>query len=213
MALFQRRPIVENQVPLYTMSTSQTILLVGLGNIGKEYDDTRHNVGFAVLDKFAESNDFGAWMNKKDLKGMVATKTLGAARVVLLKPSTFMNLSGDSVQLAANFFKVPLEQIVVVHDELDIDFGQIRTRVGGSAAGHNGIKSVTKQLGESYGRVRIGVGPKKPEQIDSADFVLARFSKEEQSTMRDLLNEATAILNDYSFGDHRLPAETRSFLL
>lgn len=202
----------ENQMPLYTLGSNKSVLLVGLGNIGDEYSGTRHNIGFDVLDNFAKTNEFDNWITKKDLKGVIATKTLGATRVILLKPSTFMNLSGEAVQATASFYKIPLEQIVVVHDELDIDFGQIRTRMGGSSAGHNGIKSVTKHMTETYGRVRIGVGPKQPEQIDSADFVLAKFSKDEQGHMKPLISEATAILNEYVFGG-QLPAETRSFLI
>lgn len=212
MSLFQKRPMFENQLPLYTLGTNKSVLLVGLGNIGDEYTGTRHNIGFDVIDNFAKTNEMDNWIAKKDLKGTIATKTLGGTRVILLKPNTFMNLSGEAVQATANFYKIPLEQVIVVHDELDIDFGNIRTRIGGSSAGHNGIKSVTKHMGQEYGRVRIGVGPKKPAQIDSADFVLAKFSKDEQANTKALLSEATAILNDYVFGG-QLPSETRNFLV
>lgn len=213
MSLFQRRPSTDLVTPYYSMSTGKTILIVALGNPGAEYDNTRHNVGFAALDKFASSNEFDNWILKKDLKGYIASKNLGSARVILLKPTTFMNLSGEAVQATAQFYKIAPEDIVVVHDELDIDFGQIRTRIGGSAAGHNGIKSVSKHIGEQYGRVRIGVGPKNPPQIDSADFVLARFSTDEQGNMNALINETVAILNDYLFSNNQLPTETRSFLV
>ncbi|MGB4759147.1 MAG: aminoacyl-tRNA hydrolase [Candidatus Saccharimonadales bacterium] len=216
MSLFQKRPVFENQLPLYTLGTNKSVLIVGLGNIGDEYEGTRHNVGFEIIDNFAKTNEMDNWISKKDLKGTIATKTLGSTQVILLKPSTFMNLSGEAVQAVANFYKIPLEQIIVVHDELDIGFGTIRTRTGGSSAGHNGIKSVTKHMGEGYGRVRIGVGPKsagqRTAQIDSADFVLAKFSKDEQGNMKPLLNEATSILNEYVFGG-QLPSETRNFLV
>ena len=124
-----------------------------------------------------------------------------------------MNLSGEAVQAVANFYKIAGDKVTVIHDELDIPFGQIRTRMGGSAAGHNGIKSVTQHLGENYGRVRIGIGPKDPPQIDSADFVLARFSKDQEAEMPNLIKEATAILSEYIYGGNELMAETRSFLL
>ena len=215
MALFQKKPIVENMMPLYTLSSSQTYLIVGLGNPGATYDDTRHNIGFAVLDTFADSNGFPGWVQKKDLEGLVTVATLGQSRVVLLKPTTFMNESGRAVQKTSHFYKVPTGNIIVVHDELDIDYGQIRSRSGGSAAGHNGVKSAIAQLGEDgFGRIRIGIGPKSPPQIDAADFVLQKFSGAEQGTMKALLSEATAMLNDYVFASGgTLPAETRSFLV
>lgn len=123
-----------------------------------------------------------------------------------------MNLSGEAVQAAAHFYRVETDKIIVVHDELDIDFGHIRLRMGGSAAGHNGIKSVSGTMGEDYGRVRIGVGPKNPPQIDSAKFVLQKFSEEELSHMPELIRETNAILTELIFGAGLLP-ETRSFLI
>lgn len=122
-----------------------------------------------------------------------------------------MNLSGEAVEAVSHFYKIPLEQIIVVHDELDIDFGQIRLRRGGSSAGHNGIKSVTKYIGETYGRVRIGVGPKTPEQIDSADFVLGKFNKEQAEHIPKLKKEVNAILSELAYGSPLTP-ETRTFL-
>jgi PTH1 family peptidyl-tRNA hydrolase len=101
----------------------------------------------------------------------------------------------------------------VVHDELDIPFGQIRLRTGGSSAGHNGLKSIMRHLGEDFGRVRIGIGPKEPPQIDSADFVLGKFSAEQQAHMRELEREVSAILSEAAFGAGSLPQETRSFLI
>jgi PTH1 family peptidyl-tRNA hydrolase len=137
---------------------------------------------------------------------------MGETRVIAIKPTTFMNLSGEAVQATSHFYKIHPDHIIVVHDELDIDFGQIRMRKGGSAAGHNGIKSVSQHIGEDYGRVRIGIGPKVPEQIDSADFVLQRFSGAEQEQMPALTREVTAYLNEIIFGAQLTP-ETRSFLV
>lgn len=213
MSLFQRMPQSSEPKTYFTVGLNKTVLLVGLGNPGKEYDGTRHNIGFACLDDFVTKNsDMAAWIAKKDLKCIVSSGQLGQSRVIAVKPTTFMNLSGEAVQLVAHFYKVPLEQIVVVHDELDIDFGQIRLRTGGSSAGHNGIKSITEHLGESYGRVRIGIGPKKPAQIDSSDFVLAKFSSSEQSEMPALKREVTAALSEFVYG-MALATETRHFLL
>lgn len=212
MSLFQNRPQASDTIQYYTLGQNKTVLIVGLGNIGPEYTDTRHNIGFEAVDHFAKTNDFPQWIVKKDLKCHMASLTIGDTRVILIKPTTFMNLSGEAVQAAASFYKIPAAKIAVAHDELDIPFGQIRTRIGGSAAGHNGIKSVSQHIGENYGRIRIGVGPKDPSQIDSADFVLARFNVDQQSQMNNLLRESDAILSEYTYsGD--LQAETRNFLI
>lgn len=213
MALFQRRPQTSNPVNYVTVGLNKTLLIVGLGNPGKEYDGTRHNVGFTCLDAFVDKTiDMGQWVDKKDLKCLMSTGQLGETRVLAVKPTTFMNLSGEAVQAVAHFYKIHPDHILVVHDELDIDFGQVRIRKGGSAAGHNGIKSVTRHIGEDYGRVRIGIGPKQPEQIDSADFVLQKFSKDEQSHIAELTREVNAILTEIVYGAELTP-ETRSFLV
>lgn len=210
MALFQKRPIVENVTPLYTLSATKTILVIGLGNPGDEYNGTRHNIGFAALDTFAEANTFNPWVNKKDLKSITAHKTLGDTRVFLAKPTTFMNNSGEAAQAICQFYKIDVASVIAVYDELDIDFGQIRTRIGGSAAGHNGVKSLIQHIGEDFGRIRVGIGPKTHEQMDSADFVLAKFSQSEQERIKDLTRETIAILTEAIYGG-QLANETRSF--
>lgn len=212
MAWLQKRPQVSNPVNFFTVGLNKTLLVVGLGNIGEEYNGTRHNIGFASVDDFVTACDLGNWTNKKDLKCLMADGRLGESRVVVIKPTTLMNLSGEAVQAVAHFYKIPTANIVVVHDELDVEFGQIRSRIGGSSAGHNGIKSVTKSLGdENYGRIRIGIGPKKPKQIESADFVLQAFSKTQQKSLAPLLKESTAMLTEFVYGGQLSP-ETRSFL-
>lgn len=212
MALFQNRPQVSDPVNYVTVGLNKTLLIVGLGNIGSRYDDTRHNIGFAAVDSFVSTNKLDDWIEKRDFKCHLVTGRLGESRVVIIKPTTLMNLSGEAVQAVANFYKIPPTNIVVIHDELDIDFGQIRTRVGGSSAGHNGIKSVSQMLGDqNYGRIRVGIGPKKPAQIDSADFVLQKFSIKEQAELPSLLRETDAILSEFVFGA-QLNAETRNFI-
>ena len=213
MALFQRKPQNYDVVQYYTLGQNETKLLVGLGNHDQKYAGTRHNIGFDCLDDFSKVNGFPEWSIKKDLKSLVTQAELGGARVILIKPTTMMNLSGEAVQAVLAFYKIKLEDMVVVHDELDINFGQIRTRIGGSSAGHNGIKSIIDKLGEDFGRVRIGIGPKLPEQIDSADFVLARFNKEELAQLKLLKREASAMLSEYVFSKQPLPVETRSFIV
>jgi PTH1 family peptidyl-tRNA hydrolase len=212
MAWLQKRPQVSNPVNFFTVGLNKTLLVVGLGNIGEEYNGTRHNIGFASVDDFVTACDLGNWTNKKDLKCLMADGRLGESRVVVIKPTTLMNLSGEAVRAVAHFYKIPTANIVVVHDELDVEFGQIRSRIGGSSAGHNGIKSVTKSLGdENYGRIRIGIGPKKPKQIESADFVLQAFSKTQQKSLAPLLKESTAMLTEFVYGGQLSP-ETRGFL-
>jgi PTH1 family peptidyl-tRNA hydrolase len=213
MAWLQKRPQVSDPTMYYSVGLNKTILLVGLGNPGKEYDLTRHNVGFICIDNFVDKNDeMAAWIQKKDLKVLVSTGRLGDKQVIAVKPTTFMNLSGEAVQAIAHFYNILPADIVVIHDELDIDFGQVRLRVGGSSAGHNGIKSVSKHIGEEYGRIRIGVGPKHPAKIKSEDFVLQKFSAEEQKQLPNLQQEVNSILSEYLYGTE-LPHDTRSFLV
>ncbi|HEU4913975.1 MAG TPA: aminoacyl-tRNA hydrolase [Candidatus Saccharimonadales bacterium] len=212
MALFQKRPQVGDSIQFYTLGQNKSALIVGLGNIGPEYDGTRHNIGFEAVDKFVSNHDFPGWIEKKDLKCHLTSHQLGETKVYVMKPTTFMNLSGEAVQAVMHFYKISLDNIVVVHDELDIPFGQIRTRIGGGAAGHNGIKSITQHISEGYGRVRVGIGPKLHEQQDSADFVLGKFSSEQQAQMNNLKREASAILSEFAYGG-KLLAETRNFIV
>lgn len=212
MSLFQKNPFDTRQnKPLYTLGLNKSVLLIGLGNIGKEYDGTRHNIGFACVDAFADAHNINGWVIKKDLKCQIASGNIGATRVILCKPTTMMNLSGQAAQAVQHFYKLTNSDTVAIYDELDIDYGHIRCRLGGSAAGHNGVKSLIQHLGEDFGRVRVGIGPKTPEQIDSADFVLAKFSNQEQQTISELSREVTALLTEYT-ANGELPHDTRSFL-
>ena len=212
MALFQRNPHSDRQhQPLFTVGMNKTVLIIGLGNIGKQYAGTRHNIGFVCLDEFAKAHDFDAWTDKKDLKCLMTSKTLSDTRVILCKPTTMMNLSGEAAQKVAHFYKIHHEQIIVVHDELAIPFGQIRMRVGGSDAGNNGVKSLISQIDQGFGRIRVGIDGEKPAKMDSADYVLASFTKEEQDSLQDLTREVTSILTEYIFSG-QLPHDTRTFL-
>lgn len=189
------------------------MLVVGLGNPGKEYDNTRHNVGFRCVDAFVYAHEaFGNWMVKRDLKCLITTATLGASRVIVIKPTTFMNLSGEAVQAVQNFYKTSPKDTVVVYDELDLTFGQIRLREQGSSAGHNGIKSIIQHTGEDFGRIRIGINNEQRAKNDEKDFVLKNFSKEEQAELPNLDREVTAVLTEWVYGGS-LPTETRSFLI
>lgn len=213
MSLFQRNPFLGGEhKPLYTLGLNKTVLIVGLGNVGQEFEGTRHNIGFECLDALAAAHNIDNWVLKKDLKCQLATGNVGSTRVLLCKPTTMMNLSGEAVQALQHFYKLSNQDTLVVHDELDIAFGQIRCRVGGSGAGNNGVKSLIEHIGEDFGRVRVGIGPKKPAVMESADFVLARFSKPQQSHLKDLGTEATALITEF-IASGELPHDTRNFLL
>ena len=212
MALFQKKPQVSSSAPLYTLGSNRTLLIVGLGNLDKQYQKTRHNVGFDVADFFAEHNEFPAWTTKKDLRCEITIQNLGESRVILAKPSTFMNNSGEAVRALQHFYKIPVSQTLVAYDELAIEFGQLRTRVGGSDAGHNGVKSLIAYLGEDFGRLRIGVASPISAKADAAEFVLGKFTKEEQAKLPMILKEASAIITEYIFSPGGLIAQTREVI-
>lgn len=209
MALFVKRNTEGDSLPLYSTSLGETVLIAGLGNIGKEYVGTRHNIGFEAIDYFAKLYDFPAWIEKKDLRCHLTKNQVGDKNVILIKPTTFMNESGQSVSATQKYFRLPNSKTVVVHDDLDVDFGQIRCRRGGGSAGNNGIKSLITHLGEDFYRLRIGIKNSQLEKMDSADFVLAKFNKEERGSITKLTKEASSILSEYTtIGD--LPNDTRS---
>jgi PTH1 family peptidyl-tRNA hydrolase len=213
MSWLQKRPQASDSIQFYSTSLTKTKLLIGLGNPGKEYDGTRHNIGFACLDYFvAASDDMGSWIAKKDMKCIESTGRFGDARVIAIKPTTFMNLSGEAVQAVAAFYKIAPENMIVLHDELDIDFGQIRIRSGGSSAGHNGLNSIIEHLGEDFGRIRIGIGPKKPARMSGANFVLQAFNETERVQLPNLYRETAAIITENIYSE-QLHNETRSFLV
>lgn len=159
-------------------------LFVGLGNPGAKYAGNRHNIGFMALDRIAADHGFGPW--KKAHQGVAAEGRLGLEKVVLLKPETFMNLSGQSVQSAVAFYKLALNEVTVFHDELDLAPGKARVKSGGGHAGHNGLRSIHQHLGEAYSRVRLGIG--HPGHKDAvAGYVLHDFAKADQEWLDDLL--------------------------
>ncbi|KAB2941419.1 MAG: aminoacyl-tRNA hydrolase [Hyphomicrobium sp.] len=160
-------------------------LFVGLGNPGAQYARHRHNVGYVALDKIAAAHSFGAW--RKRFQSETAEGTLGGTRVVLLKPTTYMNDSGRAVGEAARFLKIPLEDIYVFHDEIDLAPAKLKVKVGGGNAGHNGLRSLTAHMGNDYNRVRIGVG--HPGVKDAvAHYVLHDFAKAEYAWLDPLLD-------------------------
>lgn len=212
MGILQKKTVEHSQN--FTLGNTRTLVIVGLGNIGKEYDSTRHNIGFECIDALHDSHsEFTSWQVKKNLFCNFSSGTFSDTKVILIKPTTFMNDSGRAIQEVLNFYKLSTKQLVVVHDELDIPFGQIRTRYGGGHAGHNGIKSIIQYIGDDFSRVRIGIdGADKPSQQDSSDYVLSKFNKTEQEQLTKLIRETQSILIEYIYRGELYP-DTRNFLL
>ena len=152
-------------------------LLVGLGNPGPEYAGNRHNIGFMVLQEIARRHGFPQW--RRRFQGVATEGAIGAERVLLLLPGTYMNESGRAVGEAAHFYKLPLSDIVVVHDEVDLPAGKLRVKAGGGNAGHNGLRSITAHVGNDYRRVRIGVGHPGVKELVHG-YVLGDFAKAER---------------------------------
>lgn len=156
-------------------------LIVGLGNPTAKYEKTRHNVGFEVIDELAGQNNIAVDIAKH--KGLYGKGRIEGQTVILLKPMTYMNLSGESVVAVANYFKILPEDIIVIYDDINLDVGRLRIREKGSAGGHNGMKNIIAHLGtDAFPRIRVGVGMKPP-KMDLADYVLSRFSVEERELM------------------------------
>lgn len=164
-------------------------LIAGLGNPGREYENTRHNAGFVSIDRLAEKNHISIDMKK--FQALCGTGYIGGQKVLLLKPQTYMNLSGESLRAACDFFKIdPEQELIVIYDDISLAPGQLRIRAKGSAGGHNGIKSIISHLGtQVFLRVKVGVG-EKPQGWDLADYVLGHFSKEEQQVMQESFDRA-----------------------
>lgn len=161
-------------------------LIVGLGNPGNEYAETRHNVGFMAADCLAEKYNFSPFKAKFD--GLVAEGMIDGEKVLLLKPQTFMNLSGNAVVKATSFYKILPQKVIVIHDDMDLQPGQIKAKCGGGAGGHNGLKSIDAHIGPNYNRIRIGVGHPNGRGEEVVNHVLSRFSKADKELLLKDLN-------------------------
>lgn len=167
---------------------SSMYLIAGLGNPGREYENTRHNAGFMVVDRLADR--LNVRVETRKFLGFTGTGLLAGEKVVLLKPQTYMNVSGESIRAAADFYKLEPDHIIVIYDDISLDMGSVRVRAQGSAGGHNGMKSIISHLGtNAYPRVRIGIG-EKPSPMDLADYVLSHFTKAEQEILREVTDQA-----------------------
>lgn len=173
-------------------------LLVGLGNIGKEYVSTRHNFGFLLLDKIVD--DYGFSLQSKKFKSEIFTGEISGQKIIAIKPQTFMNLSGIAVLEVAKFFKIPLKDILVLHDDVDFELGKIKVKIGGGSAGHNGLKSIDEIVGKNYQRLRLGVGRPQNKEFDTADYVLGKFSREEMKKVEEVNSKISKLIPDLLLG-------------
>jgi PTH1 family peptidyl-tRNA hydrolase len=178
-------------------------LFVGLGNPGENYSKNRHNIGFMAIDAIVNRHGEPSW--KKKFQGLATEVTLNREKLIFLKPSTFMNLSGQSVSEASRFYKLPSSEICVFHDELDLPFMKIKTKIGGGHAGHNGLRSIQKHLGPDYFRVRMGVGH-PGDKAKVASYVLNNFPKNNEAELKTLLD---AVADGFP---HLLEANKEKFL-
>lgn len=183
-------------------------LVAGLGNPGNEYRMTRHNIGFETIDYIAGQN--GVKINKLKFKGVFGELNYKGEKIILLKPQTYMNLSGDSIIEFANFYKIPAENIIIISDDTSLERGRIRLRQRGGAGGHNGLKSVIFQLKtENFPRIKIGIGSAANENMELTDFVLGRFTKDEIPVLESaILKASNAVFDiitngiDYAMNKH-----------
>lgn len=175
----------KEQTPL----TPVEYIIAGLGNPGTQYEDTRHNCGFMSVETLAES--FSTEIKRLKFKSLTAELQLGGRRCLLMKPTTFMNNSGDAVEEAASFYKIPPERIIVIYDDISLEVGRLRIRTKGSDGGHNGMKSIILRLNsDNFPRIRVGVGQKPHPDYDLADWVLSRFTKAEGEKLEPALKNA-----------------------
>ncbi len=183
-------------------------LVVGLGNPGKKYENTRHNTGFLVMDTLCREH--GVSCDRSRFRALTGEAVLGGKRVLLLKPQTFMNLSGEAVREAAAFYKIPPERVLVIFDDISLPVGTLRIRAKGSAGGQNGVKNIIAQLGsEQFPRIKVGIGGKPHPDYDLADWVLSSFRPEEQEAMQDAAKRAAAAVSELI--EHGVPSAVQKY--
>ena len=169
-------------------------LIVGLGNPGREYENTRHNIGFKIIDNYADAN--GVIFSKSKFDGLYIDFIKDREKIILLKPQSYMNLSGEVVSKFINFFKIDINDILIISDDLDMNFGRLRLKMSGSCGGHNGLRNIEKLIGTSvYKRLKFGIENNK--NIDTKDYVLGKLSVEEKDKLNELLPITVNLLDDF----------------
>ncbi len=174
-------------------------LVLALGNPETKFNHTRHNVGFAMLDAFATENS-ASWQRKDKFKADVAELTIKGEKVILAKPTTYYNLVGESARAISDFYKIPPEHVLIIHDDHALPFGTVRTRVGGRDAGNNGVKSMNAHLGTNTARIRVGTWSDLRNHIDDVEFVLSKFSADEQKALKPLAPLVAALIESFAGG-------------
>ena len=169
-------------------------LIVGLGNPGREYVNTRHNIGFMVLDKYTEENNLV--FEKTKFSGLFVEKKINNDKIIFLKPQKYMNLSGEVIKKFVDFYKIETTDILIIHDDLDIELGKYKLRIKGSCAGHNGLRDIENNLGtDEYRRLKIGIS--NPRDRETKDYVLGNISKEEKEILKPIFKTAISIIDDF----------------
>jgi len=169
-------------------------LIVGLGNPGREYENTRHNIGFLTIDKYADKLDIS--ITKSKFNGLYGEALVNGEKVLFLKPQSYINLSGEVIRKFVDFYKISIEDILIIHDDLDLEVGTYKIKQKGSSGGHNGLKNIELHLGtQEYKRIKIGISNNK--NIDTKDYVLGKLSKEENDLLYQVQNQVISILDDY----------------
>lgn len=167
-------------------------LVVGLGNPGSQYEDTRHNIGFKVIDNIAK--EYNIQINRQKFKGIYGEGFINGEKVILLKPTTYMNLSGESIREVVDFYKLTNEDLVVIYDDISLDVGRLRLREKGSAGGHNGIKSIISHLGtDVFPRIKVGVGQPN---VDLVNYVLGKFTAKEMEVLSESIDASTKAVSE-----------------
>lgn len=169
------------------------IIIAGLGNPGKSYENTRHNIGFRIIDAIAEHFDFP--VSSVKFSSIITSKSYADHKITLIKPQTFMNLSGQAIAKIIHFYKIPLEDLIIIHDDLDLQFARIKMKIAGGSGGHNGIKSIDQHITQNYYRIRFGIG-KPIHSGETSSYVLAKFTQEEEKII-DIMTKA--IVNNFDY--------------
>ena len=176
------------------MADGERYLIAGLGNPGKEHRQNRHNIGFMVVDRLAEEN--GIALSRVQSKAVIGNGRIAGRQVILAKPQAYMNRSGDSIGPLVNYYRIPLENVLVIYDDLDLPFGDLRLRAEGGSGGHNGMKSIINHLGQAFPRLRLGIG-RPPGRMEPADYVLQDFRGQEVEVAGSLIAEGAAAVATY----------------
>lgn len=170
------------------------LVIAGLGNIGENYNNTRHNLGFIAVNKIAEKYNFPEWKQKD--KYLYSKQKIEKIEILLIKPTTFMNLSGEAILKLSILYKIKPDDIIVIHDDLDLELGKIKIKTGGGNAGHNGLKNIDEKIGKNYHRIRIGIGKPQNPNTDIISYVLGKFSKQELEIIDRQINILLETFNE-----------------